>query len=266
MWKILPVLVDSHCHLNFPDFADDRAEVMARAAAAGVGYMLAISTELRKAGEIIATAAAYDTVFASIGTHPNHAAEEPDITLEEILSAAAKPKVVALGECGLDYYRGEQDKDIQQRIFRLHIQASLATGLPLIIHTRAAEEDTIRLLREEGAVNGVIHCFSSSQWLADQALDLGFMISFSGIVTFKNAKDIQETARTVPIERLLVETDAPYLAPVPERGKRNEPAFVAHTAAYLADLKGISKDALAEQTTHNFFRLFTRALPIGRLV
>ena len=191
------MLVDSHCHLNFPDFDADRTEVMARAAAAGVGYMLTISSETRKADEIVATAAAYDNVFASIGTHPNHAADEPDVSLEEILAAARLPKVVALGECGLDYYRGEQDKEIQQRIFRLHIRASLATGLPLIIHTRSAEEDTIRLLREEGAMKGVIHCFSSSQWLADQALELGFMISFSGIVTFKNARDIQETAKVV---------------------------------------------------------------------
>ena len=254
------MLVDSHCHLNFPDFKEDREAMMERAAAAGVGHMLTIGTELGKVEEILAVAARYPNVSASIGTHPCHAAEEPNVGLADLLALADRPKVVALGECGLDYYRGQDDKDVQQRIFRCHIQASNQTGLPLIIHTRAAEEDTIRLLREEGAQKGVIHCFSSNRWLAEQALDLGFLISFSGIVTFKNATEIQDVARIVPLDRMLVETDAPYLAPVPNRGKRNEPAFVAHTAAYLAELKAVPLAELAAWTTANFFRLFDRAV------
>jgi TatD DNase family protein len=257
-----PLLVDSHCHLDFPEFAEDRDAFVARAREAGVGYFLTISTWLEKAKTILAIADSYEDVAASVGTHPHNAAAEKHYTVADIVKLSAAPKAIGLGECGLDYHYNKSPAEDQQTVFRAHIRASLETGLPLIIHTREAEEDTMRILREEAAgqkVKGLLHCFSSSRALAEQGLDFGLLVSFSGIVTFKSADDIRETARMVPLDRMLVETDAPFLAPVPMRGKPNEPAFVKLTAEALAELKGISFEALAEQTTSNFFQLFTKA-------
>ena len=255
------MLVDSHCHLEFPDFAPEREAVIDRARAAGVGHMLTISTRVRRFDEIRAIAEAHDDISCSLGTHPHQAEEEPDITTDGLVALAAHPKVVGIGETGLDYHYDHSPRPIQQAAFRTHIRAALETGLPLIVHTREAEEDTIRILEEEGQgrAKGVIHCFSSSRWLADQALALGFSLSFSGIVTFKKSDDIRETAKAAPLDRILVETDAPFLAPVPKRGHRNEPAFVAHTARLIAGLHGLEEGALAEITTRNFFALFARA-------
>ncbi len=257
------MLVDSHCHLDFPEFAADREEVMERARKAGVGHFLTICTHLRKAESVLAVADAYTDASASIGTHPHHAEEELDLGKAELLRLASRPKVIAIGECGLDYHYNHSPSGDQQSVFRQHIQASLETGLPLIIHTRDAEDDTMRLLREESAgapLKGVLHCFSSSRKLAEEALEFGLLISFSGIITFRSADDIRVTAGIVPLDRLLVETDAPFLAPIPNRGKRNEPAFVSHTAEKLAMIKEVPVRQLAERTTGNFFRLFARAV------
>ncbi len=256
------MLVDSHCHLDFPDFAEDRDATVQRARDNGVQHFLTICTHLRKADSIIAVAEAYDDVSASIGTHPHHASEELDLGKAELLRLADRPKVVAIGECGLDYHYNHSSADDQHAIFGQHIEAAMETGLPLIIHTREAEEDTMRLIREVSAgqrVKGVLHCFTSSVSLAEQAIDFGFYISFSGIITFKNAVEIREAAKITPLDRLLVETDSPYLAPVPNRGKRNEPAFVSYTAETLAMIKEVPTTRLAEQTTANFFTLFDRA-------
>jgi TatD DNase family protein len=256
------MLVDSHCHLDFPDFAEERDAVLERARGAGVERFLTICTRLRRAGDIIAIAEAYPDVYASIGTHPDHAGEEMDLGKPMLLSLANNPKVAAIGECGLDYHNNESTPEDQHALFRQHIQASMETGLPLVIHTREAEADTIRILREElggESPNGVFHCFTSSRQLAEQALELGFHISFSGIVTFKNAGDLRDTVKIVPLDRLLVETDAPFLAPMPYRGKRNEPAYVAFTAETVAMVKEIPTRQLAVQTTRNFYELFRRA-------
>jgi TatD DNase family protein len=253
------MLVDSHCHLEFPDFKPDHADMLARARAAGVGHMLTICTRVRRFDEIRAIAAANDDVTCSLGTHPHHSAEEQDVTTDELIRMAQDPKVVGIGETGLDYFYDTSPRDVQQRQFRAHLQACKATGLPVIVHTRDAEDDTLRILREEGCSNGVLHCFTSSRAMAEQALEMGLHISFSGIVTFKKSVELQEVAQLVPLDRMLVETDAPYLAPTPMRGKRNEPAYVAHTARFVADLKGVDPAALASQTTENFFRLFSRA-------
>ena len=256
-------LVDSHCHLDFPDFAEERDAVVQRGRDAGITHFLTVCTHLRKAQSIIDVASAYRDVSASIGTHPHHASEELDLGKAEVLRLASMPKVVAIGECGLDYHYNHSAVDDQHNIFRQQIEAAMETDLPLIIHTREAEEDTMRLLRETSAgqkVRGVLHCFTSSLWLAEQALEFGFLISFSGILTFKNSADLREVAKIVPTDRLLVETDAPFLAPLPNRGKRNEPAFVKFTAETLAMLKEIPAHKLAMQTTENFFTLFNRAL------
>jgi TatD DNase family protein len=253
------MLVDSHCHLEFPDFAPDRADMLARARAAGVGHMLTICTRVRRFAEIRAVAAAKDDVSCSLGTHPHHSAEEGDVTTDELIELAGDPKVVGIGETGLDYFYDTSPRDVQQRQFRAHLQACKATGLPVIVHTRDAEDDTLRLLAEEGGTNGVLHCFSSSRAMAERALAMGLYISFSGIVTFKKSVELQEIAQIVPLDRMLVETDAPYLAPTPMRGKRNEPAFVAHTARFVAELKNVDPAELARHTTENFFRLFSRA-------
>jgi TatD DNase family protein len=256
------MLVDSHCHLNYPGVREDRAGVIDRARAAGVGTMLGISTRASEWAEVIALAGANPDIWASVGIHPHEADAHPDIDAARLIEAADHAKVIAIGETGLDYFYDHSDRDRQRASFRAHIAASRATGLPIIVHTRDAEEDTAAILAEEmeqGAFTGVIHCFTASQAFAERALALGFYISLSGILTFKNARDLQATAATIPADRLLVETDSPFLAPVPMRGRPCEPAFVAHTAAFLAKLRGQGVDELAETTTDNFFRLFSKA-------
>ncbi len=256
------MLVDSHCHLDFPDFAAEVPQVLARARAAGVGACVSIGTTLSGFPAVAAVAARFQDVYCSVGIHPHEAEKEPLDSPEPLLDAARDPKVVGIGETGLDYFYGHSPRAAQQQNFRHHIEAARALALPLIVHTRDAEDDTIAILREtmeEGAFTGLIHCFTGTDRLARAALDLGLYISASGIVTFKKSDALRAVIREVPLERLLVETDAPYLAPTPHRGKRNEPAFVAHTAACVAELKGVPVEVLAEATTDNFFRLFTRA-------
>lgn len=255
-------LVDSHCHLDFPDFAQERDAVIARAREAGVGTMLTICTKIAEFDRIRAIAESDPDIWCTIGTHPHEAQGEPGTQVAALVDLARHPKVVAIGECGLDFYYDESPRDIQESVFRTHIEAARTAELPLVVHTRDADDLTARILTEtasDGGLRGVLHCFTSSQELARHALDLGFYISFSGIVTFKNAEDLRATAKFVPLDRMLVETDAPFLAPVPKRGKRNEPAFVRHTAAFLAELRGISLEALTAATTENFHRLFSRA-------
>ena len=255
-------LIDSHCHLNYPGLVEDEAGTLDRARQRGVAGFLNISTRRAEWGQVVAAAERHSDVWASIGIHPHEADAHADLGAAALVEAAAHPKVVAIGECGLDYYYDKSDRDAQRERFRAHIAGSRETGLPLIIHTRDAEEDTVQILSEamkEGGITGVLHCFTGSAWLAGKGLDLGFFISLSGIVTFKNAKDLQEVAKTIPADRLLVETDAPFLAPVPNRGKTCEPAFVADTAQFVADLRGENLETLASQTTANFFRLFPRA-------
>jgi TatD DNase family protein len=256
------MLVDSHCHLDFPDFAADFDGVLARARQAGVGAMVTICTRLSRFEEVRAIAEARDGVWCSVGVHPHEAAEEGVETPERLLDLARHDKVVGFGETGLDYYYEHSPRAAQQRSFRAHIAAARQAGLPLIVHTRDADDDTVAVLTEEyarGSFTGLIHCFSSGRQLAEKMLEIGFYISISGIVTFKKAEALRETVRAVPLDRLLVETDAPYLAPVPHRGKRNEPAFVAGTAACVAEIKGVEPAALARATTDNFFRLFAKA-------
>lgn len=261
-------LVDSHCHLDFPDFADDRDAVVARAEAAGVGHMVTISTRVRRfAAAILPIAERYPSVTCSVGTHPNSAGEEPDVTTGELVALAAHPRVVAIGESGLDYHYDTAPRDVQMTCFRRHIAAARETGLPLVIHARSADDDIARVLEEEtaaGAFKAVLHCFSSGPELARRGLALGLYVSFSGILTFKGSTALREIAAAVPLDRLLVETDAPYLSPVPLRGRTNEPANVVHTAAVLAETKGVAPDALAAATTANFFRLFDKAAQASR--
>ena len=255
------MLVDSHCHLDFPDFAEERAEIIARAVAAGVRRMVTISTRVRRFPAILDIAEAYDPVFCSVGTHPHNAAEEQDVTADELVELSHHPKVVAIGEAGLDYHYDKSPRDMQALSFRIHIEAARRTGLPLVIHARSADDDMAAILEEEsgkGAFPFILHCFSSGAALARTGVRLGGYVSFSGILTFKNSPEIRAIAADIPRDRLLVETDAPYLAPVPHRGKRNEPAFVAHTAAMLAETIGVSADTIAEITTANFFRLFEK--------
>ncbi len=254
------MLVDSHCHLDFPDFADELDDVVARAGAAGVGLMVTICTEVRKFDRIAAIAERFDNVYCTVGLHPHEAATEPELDTARLIDRARHPKVVGIGESGLDYYYDHSPRDEQQRKFRAHIAAARETGLPLVVHTRDADADMAAILEEEmrnGAFTGVLHCFSSGRELAEKAVALGLYISLSGILTFKKADDLRETAMAVPMDRLLVETDAPYLAPVPNRGKRNEPAFVVHTAAKLAELRQVPMAELGRVTTENFLRLFT---------
>lgn len=258
------MLVDSHCHLNYEGLVDNQPAVLARARAAGVTTMLNISTREREWDAIIGVADRESDVWASIGIHPHEADEHAHVDTARLVAAARHPRVIGIGETGLDYYYDHSDRAQQQRGFRAHIAAARETGLPLIVHTRDAEEDTAAILRDEmkqGSFTGVIHCFTASDAFADVALELGFYISISGIVTFKNAKALQETARRLPLDRLLVETDSPFLAPVPHRGKPCEPAFVADTARFLADLRGEELDALATATSRNFFALFNKAHP-----
>ena len=251
------MLIDSHCHLNFPDLAQRLPEVLANMAEAGVDKAIAISVSRQSFEEVHAIAQNHPTIYATVGIHPDDP-EAEEFSLEELLERAARPKVVAIGETGLDYHWCKGDLAWQHQRFALHIEAANRSGLPLVVHTRDAAEDTMRLLREHQAHAGVIHCFTEDVNTAKLALDLGFYISFSGIVTFKNATAIQEAARYVPLDRLLVETDAPYLAPVPKRGKPNEPAYVRHTAAFVAQLRGDSLENIAQATTANCLRLFNK--------
>ena len=258
------MLVDSHCHLNYPGLVEEQEAVLARAREAGVTAMLNISTREREWGEVIGVAEREPDVWASIGIHPHEADAHPDVDAVRLVAAAAHRRVVGIGESGLDYHYDHSDRARQQASFRAHIAAARDAGLPLIVHTRAAEEDTAAILADEmgrGAFTGVIHCFTASAAFAERALALGLYISVSGIVTFKNAKDLQAVARTVPADRLLVETDAPFLAPVPHRGRTGEPAFVADTAAFLADIRNENLVSLQERTAENFYRLFTKARP-----
>lgn len=256
------MLIDSHCHLNYPGLIEDQPGVLSRARAAGVTGMLGISTKQREWDEVIAIAEREPDVWATVGIHPHEADAHAEIDTERLIDAAGHPKVIGIGETGLDYYYDHSDRAQQQRSFRSHIAASRATSLPIIVHTRDAEEDTTAILREEmgkGAFPGIIHCFTASRDFAETALDLGFYISLSGIVTFKNARDLQETAKLIPSDRLLIETDAPFLAPVPVRGKTCEPAFVTHTARFVAELRGVDTQELMRTTADNFFELFGKA-------
>lgn len=254
-------VVDSHCHLDFPQLADDLDAVVARANEAGVGLMVTISTRVHEFARILSIAERYDGVYCSVGTHPHNAAQEPDVTAKQLIELAQHPKVVGIGEAGLDYFYDNSPRDQQAASFRVHIEAARETGLPLIIHSRDAEGDTASILEDEmgkGAFQPLLHCFSSALSLAERGLAIGAYVSFSGIITFNKAQELRETARSVPLDRLLVETDAPYLAPSPNRGKQNEPAYVIHTLRKLADVHAMSEPDMAAQTSDNFFRLFSK--------
>jgi TatD DNase family protein len=255
------MLIDSHCHLDFPDFADELDSVVGRARAAGVDRMVTISTRVKRHGEVLAIAERFPDVFCSVGTHPHHAHEELDLSVEDLIARTRHPKAVAIGEAGLDYHYKFSPPEAQAEGFRRHIAAARETGLPLVIHTREADDDTARILEDEmgkGAFAAVLHCFTGGRDLALRAIDLGLSISFTGILTFKKSEDLRAIAAELPADRILVETDAPYLAPGKFRGKRNEPAYVVETARVLADVRGDSLDQIARQTSDNFFRLFSK--------
>ncbi len=257
------MLVDSHCHLDFDDFNDDFDAILTRAKEAGVDTMVTIGTRISNFPGVLAIAEAHDNIYCTVGVHPHSAQHEPETTAQQLIDLSQNPKVIGIGETGLDFFYEKSPKDIQETLFRNHIEASRETGLPLIVHARDADEDCMRILEDEhakGAFSGLIHCFTASRELAERSVDIGFYISLSGIVTFKNAADIGQTVKdVVPLERILVETDSPYLAPMPHRGKRNEPAYTAHTAAHMARLLGHNYDDFARQTTDNFYTLFTKA-------
>jgi TatD DNase family protein len=256
------MLVDSHCHLDFPDFQSRLPDVLGAASAAGVARMVTISTHVARFEVYRALAEAHENVFCTIGTHPHNAALEPDVPAERLVELSNHPRCIAVGEAGLDYHYDKSPRDVQQRVFRTHIAAARETRLPLVIHARNADEDMIRILSEEmgrGRFDAVLHCFSSGETLAQVGVELGLYVSFSGILTFRNSEEIRRIAAAVPRERLLVETDAPYLSPVPCRGKTNEPAFVAHTAHVLAETIGVTDAEIAKITTANFYRLFSKA-------
>ena len=255
------MLVDSHCHLDFPEYADQLEAVVARAGAAGVGVCLSIGTELKRFPGVKAVAEKFPNVWCSVGVHPHESEKELLDDESALIREAAHSKVVGIGETGLDYYYEHSPRAPQQANFRSHISAARQTGLPVIVHTRDADDDTIAILRDEmekGYFTGLIHCFTGNQKLADAALEMGLSISVSGIATFKNSTALRDVIQSVPLDRLLVETDAPFLSPVPHRGKTNEPAFVVHTAKMLAELKGVRPEELAAVTTENFFRLFSK--------
>jgi TatD DNase family protein len=255
------MLVDSHCHLDFPDFAADLDAIVARAEAAGVSRIVTISTRVRRLSGLLEIAARFPNVYCSVGTHPHHADEEDGISADELIAQTQHPKVVALGEAGLDYFYKKSSPEAQARGFRAHIAAARATGLPLVIHTRDADDDCQRILEDEvarGPFKAVLHCYTGGRALAMRAVELGLMVSFTGILTFKNSQGLRDIAAELPADRIMVETDAPYLAPGKHRGKRNEPAFVAETARVLAETRGVSLDEVSRQTTANFFRLFDK--------
>ncbi len=255
-------LIDSHCHLDYLARDHNLDDIVARARAAGVGGIVTICTKVSEFARIRGIAERYDDIWCSLGIHPHEADTEPNVSADDLVELAKHPKVVGIGESGLDYYYEHSSREAQRNSFLTHITAAQITGLPLIVHTRDADEDTIDILHhefEKCKYSGLIHCYSASQKLAERSLEIGFYISLSGIVTFNSAEKLRETVRILPLDRILVETDAPYLAPVPMRGKKNEPAFVAHTAAMVAELKGISIEELTVATTANFFRLFSRA-------
>jgi len=255
------MLVDSHCHLDFPDFADDLDAIVARAEAAGIGRIVTISTRVKRIDALLAIAARFPNVYCSVGTHPHQADEEDGIPADELSALTKHPKVVALGEAGLDYFYQHGSREAQERGFRVHIAAARATGLPLVIHTREADDDCGRILDEEmakGAFKAVLHCYTGGHALAKKAIGLGLSISFTGILTFKNSQSIRDIAAELPTDRIMVETDAPYLAPGKFRGKRNEPSFVVETAKVLAETRGVSLEEISRQTTENFFKLFDK--------
>lgn len=264
------MLVDSHCHLDFPDFAEELDDVVGRARTAGIGRMITICTRVKKFPQVLAVAERYEDVFCSVGTHPHNADEELDINAEDLIKLSTHEKVVALGEAGLDYHYDKAPRDAQEQGFRAHIAAARETGLPLVIHARSADEDMMKILTEEtkaGAFPAVLHCFSSGAKLAHCGIELGLYVSFSGILTFKNSPELREIASQMPKDRVLVETDAPYLAPMPNRGKRNEPSFTVHTAEVLAGVWEMPVDDVWQQTTNNFFNLFSKVpknLPSGK--
>jgi TatD DNase family protein len=256
------MLVDSHCHLDFPDFGTELDAIVARAGARGVGFMVTISTRVHRHAQVMAIAERFSNVYCSIGTHPHHAHEELDVSAAELIECARHPKVVAIGEAGLDYHYDFSPREAQEKGLRTHIAAARETGLPLVIHCRESDADMTRILREEtrnGAFAAVLHCFTGGRDLAFAGVDLGFYVSFSGILTFKKSDDLRAIAAALPADRILVETDAPYLAPGPWRGKRNEPAYVAETARVLGETRGVRVEEIARQTTENFFRLFAKA-------
>jgi TatD DNase family protein len=255
------MLVDSHCHLDFPDFADDLDAIVARAAAAGIGRIVTISTRVRRLRELLAIAERFPNVYCSVGTHPHHADEEDGIPTDELIELTRHPKIVALGEAGLDYFYKHGSPEAQERGFRAHIAAARSTGLPLVIHTRDADADCARILEDEmtkGSFRGVLHCYTGGPELAMKAISLGLSISFTGILTFKKSQSLRDLAAELPADRIMVETDAPYLAPGKFRGKRNEPAYVVEIARVLAETRGVSLEDIARQTTQNFFRLFSK--------
>jgi len=257
------MLIDSHCHLDFEDFGTEVPEVIARAHAAGVGGMITICTHASKFAQVAAVADKFaaQNVWCSVGIHPHHAGDAAEqVSAADIMALSKHPRVVGIGECGLDYYYNHSVADAQIKSFEMQIEAALAEDLPVIIHSREADDDTIRILKAAGPkLRGVMHCFSGTRRLAEAALEIGFYISLSGILTFNKSQDLRDIARDVPLDKLLVETDSPYLAPVPLRGKRNEPAYTAHTAAKLAEIKGLPVEQMGEITTANFFTLFNRA-------
>ncbi len=255
------LIVDSHCHLDYDGLQEQLPAVLERCAAAGVGLVLSISSLVKNRARLLAIAEAHDNVFCTIGTHPHHAHEELDISVDDLVAMTQHPKVVGIGEAGLDYHYDLSPRDAQMQGFRNHIAAARLTGLPLVIHTREAEDDTARVLEEEmvkGRFKAVLHCFTSQQWLATRGVELGLYVAFSGILTYKTAQNLRDTAQVLPEDRLLVETDAPYLAPLPHRGKGNEPSFVTHTLEVLAATRGVSRDHMAAATSANFFRLFSK--------
>jgi TatD DNase family protein len=256
------MLIDSHCHLDFDDLNNDLDGVLARAADAGISEMVTISTKMTTFDRVRAIAETHDNIYCTVGVHPHESEKEGDVSTERLIELSGHARVIGIGETGLDYYYEHAPRDAQKASFRRHIDASRQTGLPLIIHTRDADDDMAQILKDEmgkGAFPGLLHCFSSGSPLAKTGIELGLYVSFSGIVTFKAAEDVRQAARLTPFDRLLVETDAPYLAPVPKRGKTNEPSFVAHTAARLAEVKDVTPEEMAIITTDNFYRLFTKA-------